>query len=178
MAKVNALTDFLLDNRRAMKGLAIGISLVVFSQFTANVAIMSYSVTIFEIFEKTKTSTSSSDPYYSAFGCSIVLAAVLILGSFLGTYFADILPRNFLNFVSLAGSAIGLFAISLYQYLQLNGYELAAFESVPLISLSVVVIMSSAGIMKLATICSVENLPPKVYLLNIIQCLSFFLFEH
>lgn len=146
-----------------MKGLGIGISLVVFSQFTANVAIMSYSVTIFEIFEKTKTSSVFLDPYLSA----IVLAVVLILGSFLGTYFADILPRKFLNFISLAGSAIGLFAISLYQYLQLNGYELAAFQSVPLISLSVVVIMSSAGIMKLATICSVENLPPKVYSVSI-----------
>lgn len=140
-----------------MKGLAIGISLVVFSQFTANVAIMSYSVTIFKVFENTKTS-ATSNPYLSA----IVLAVILILGSFLGTYFADILRRKILNFISLAGSAIGLFAISLYQYLKLNGYELTAFESVPLISLSTVMFMSSAGIMKLATICSVENLPPKV----------------
>lgn len=141
-----------------MKGLGIGISLVLFSQFTANVAIMSYSVTIFKIFENTKTSTSF-DPY----GSAIVLAIILILGSFLGTYFADILRRRILNFISLAGSAIGLFAISLYQYLKLNGFELPAFECVPLISLSFVMFFSSAGIMKLATICSVENLPPKVF---------------
>lgn len=145
-----------------MKGLGIGISLVVFSQFTANVAIMSYSVSIFEIFEKNKISSTSSDPYLSA----IVLAIILIFGSFLGTYFADILRRRILNFISLAGSAIGLFTISLYQYLKLNGYELPSFECVPLISLSFVIFVSSTGIMKLATICSVENLPPKV-------CLSF-----
>lgn len=61
--------------RNALKGLGTGIALVVFAQFTANAAITSYSVTIFE-----KTGTSY-DPYLSA----IVLAIILILGSFLGT---------------------------------------------------------------------------------------------
>lgn len=136
-----------------MKGLGIGIALVVFAQFTANAAITSYSVTIFE-----KTNTSF-DPYL----CAIVLAVILILGSFFGTYFADILGRRILNFISLAGSAVGLFAISLYQYLKLNGYELKAFEWVPLLSLSFVIFISSAGIMKLCIISSIENLPPKVF---------------
>lgn len=135
-----------------MKGLGIGIALVVFAQFTANVAIASYSVTIFQ------QAGTSYNPYLSA----IVLGVILILGSFFGTYFADTLGRRILNFISLAGSAIGLFAISLYQYLKLSGYELAAFEWVPLFSMSFVVFISSAGIMKLSTICSVENLPPKV----------------
>lgn len=135
-----------------MKGLGIGIALVVFAQFTANVAITSYSVTIFQ------QTGSSYDPYLSA----IALAIILILGSFFGTYFADILGRRALNFISLAGSAVGLFAISLYQYLKLNGYELAHFEWVPLFSMSAVVFLSSGGIMKLSTVCSVENLPPKV----------------
>lgn len=141
-----------LDNRKAMKGLGVGIALVVFAQFTANTAITSYSVMIFE------KSGTTFDPYISA----IVLAVVLILGSFLGTYFADILGRRILNFISLAGAAIGLFVISLYQYLKLNGFELSAFEWVPIASLSFVIFISSAGIMKLSLLCSLENLPPKV----------------
>lgn len=135
-----------------MKGLGIGIALVVFSQFTANLAITSYSVLIFE-----KAGTSF-DPYLSA----VVLAVMLILGSFLGSAFADILGRRILNFISLAGSAVGLFAIALYQYLKLNGYELSAFEWVPIGSLSFVIFISSAGIMKLSLLCAVENLPTKV----------------
>lgn len=57
---------------KSVKGIGIGIALVVFAQFTANAAIIVYSVTIFE-----KTG-GSFDPYLSA----IILAVILILGSF------------------------------------------------------------------------------------------------
>lgn len=139
-------------NRSSLKALGIGIALVVISQFTANFTIISYAVTIFE---KTKTSI---DPYLS----SIISAVALIFGSLLTTYLADILGRKLLILISLFGSAIGLFAVALHYYLHINGFDLSAYEYVPVVSISFVIFISSSGIVPLSYVCSVENLAPKV----------------
>lgn len=108
------------------------------------------------IFEKVGKSV---DPYIS----SIILAVALIFGSLSTTYFADIIGRRVLNIGSLFGSACGLLSMSLYHYLYVNDYDLSAFHWVPVISLSFVIFISSAGIVSLAFVCSVENLPTKVF---------------
>lgn len=107
------------------------------------------------IFEKTG---SNLNPYTS----SIILGIALLFGSVLTTYMADSFGRQFLNIFSLVGSAFGLTAVSLYQYLNMNGYDMSAFAWVPVVSLSFVIFISSAGISSLAYVCSVEYLPPKV----------------
>lgn len=86
-------------------------------------------------------SGASLDPYVS----SIMLAISLICGSLLTTSLADTLGRKLLNLASLVGSAIGLFSISFYYYLHINGYDLSAFDWVPVASLSFVIFVSSAG---------------------------------
>lgn len=140
-------------NRAALKGLGIGFALAIIAQLPANFILINYAVMIFEKVGQ------SVDPYIS----SIILAVALILGSLATTYLADILGRRVLNLVSLLGSAIGLLAMSLYYYLYVNGYDLSAFSWVPVISLSFVIFISSAGIVTLACVCSVENLPTKVF---------------
>lgn len=107
------------------------------------------------IFEKTGTSI---DPYIS----SIVLALALIVGALLTTYLADILGRKILNIVSLSGSAVGLFTLAIYYYFHIKGYDLTSFALVPVLSLSFVVLISSAGINALAYVCGIEYLPQKV----------------
>lgn len=141
-----------LVTRSALKGIAIGIALTTFSQLSANFTITSYAVMIFE-----KAGTSL-DPYV----CSILLAVALLLGGLFTTYLADIVGRKSLNVISLIGSAAGLFAVSLYHYLNLSGYDLSAFTWVPVTSLSLVIFISAVGIVPLSMVCSVENLPPKV----------------
>lgn len=136
----------------ALNGFMSGFALNAFAQLTANFTIISYAVTIFE-----RTGTSI-DPYIS----SIILALALIIGSLLTTYLADMLGRKILNIVSLAGSAVGLFTVSIYYYFHINNYDLASFVWVPVVSLSFVVFISSAGINALAYVCSVECLPSKV----------------
>lgn len=126
---------FIKVNRTALKGLGIGIALTSISVLTANLTIISYAIMIFD------RSGASLDPYVS----SIMLAIALILGSLLTTSLADKLGRKVLNLASLVGSAVGLFAISLYYYLHINGYDLSAFEWVPVASLSFVIFISSAG---------------------------------
>ncbi|XP_055298963.1 uncharacterized protein LOC129566767 [Sitodiplosis mosellana] len=138
-------------NRAVMKGLGIGISLAILAQLTANFPLVTYAVTIL------KKSGTSFNPYAS----SIVLAVMLILGSSVNTYLADIFGRKRLNFISLTGSAVGQLATSLYHYLYISGYDLSLFSWVPVVSLSFVIFILAAGILPLQLICVVEYLPPK-----------------
>ena len=140
-------------NRSALKGLGIGVALTGFAMMTANFLLIGYAVMVFE------RSGSSLDPYVS----SIMLAIALILGSLLTTSLADKLGRKLLNVISLVGSAIGLFAIAAYYYLHLHGYDLESFVWVPVASLSFVIFISSAGIVPLSFVCSIEFLPSKVW---------------
>lgn len=140
-------------NRNAIKGLGIGIALTTFVQLTANYAIVNYAVITFA---KAKTN-------FSAHTSSIILAVSLTVGSVTTTYLADKFGRKALNFVSLLGSAIGLMVVSGYHYSNLNGYDVSSFTWIPTAFLSFVIFISSAGIIPLSLVCSVENLPPKVY---------------
>lgn len=152
----NIKFEFLV-NRHAIKGLGIGFALTTFNQLTGNFTITSYAVMIFA---KTKTTLN---PHIS----SIILAVSLLVGSIFTSYLADKLGRKILNLISLTGSAIGLFTISLYQYFNVNGYDMSAFEWVPVICLSFVIFISSAGIFALSLVCSIEYLPTKVrYILS------------
>lgn len=140
-------------NRFAMKGLLTGIALVATSHATAHYMITSYAVMIFEM-----CGSQLLDPYMA----SILLAIALILGSLTTTTLADILGRKILIQISLIGSAIGLFAVALYDYLKLSGHNLESITWLPVLSLSLVVFISSAGIIPLSVLVSIENLPPKV----------------
>lgn len=139
-------------NRAAMKGLGIGTAMPFFSQMSACFAIVNYAVLVF------KKAGTSLDPYAS----SIVLAVAVLIGSLTTTYLADKLGRKLLNFISMTGSAVGLLTLSLYHYLHLSGYDVSAFSAVPVICLSFVAFISSAGIIPLTVVVCVENMPPKV----------------
>lgn len=143
-------------NRSAMKGLGIGIALTIFTALTASFPLTSYAVMLFE-----KVGTTI-DPY----NASIMLAVALILGSLSTTYLADVLGRKMLNLISLFGSAFGLLSTALFYYLQLVGFDLSAYAWVPIFCLSLVIFISSAGIVQLSIICSVEYLPAKVRLIE------------
>lgn len=148
--------NYKLGTKPSMKGLGIGFALSCFGQITGVFTILTYAVMIFE---KAKTSI---DPHI----CSIILAIALISGSLTTTYLADKLGRKVLNFISMLGSGIGLLSLSLYHYLYAEGYNLSAFEWVPVVSLSFVIFISASGVLPLTIICTVENLPPKVYLMS------------
>lgn len=98
--------------------MGIGVALVMFGQLTANIPITSYAVLIF------KKSGTSFDPSL----ISIMLPVMHIFGSLFSTYFADLIGRKLLIFISLLGSALGLFGSSLYQYLVFTGYDMSMFE--------------------------------------------------
>lgn len=70
--------------------------------------------------------------------------------------------RKSLNFLSFLGSAAGLFGLATFQYLQLNDYDLSAYQCVPVVCLSFVIFVSSAGITSLCTLCCLEYVPPNI----------------
>lgn len=61
----------------------------------------------------------------------------LLFGALASSYLADNLGRKLLNIISFLGSAAGLFAVALYQYLQFNDYDLSAYQWTPVVCLSV-----------------------------------------
>lgn len=139
-------------NRNAIKGLAIGIALTTFVQLTANYAIINYAVITFA---KAKTN-------FSANTSSTILAVSLTIGSIATIYLADTFGRKFLNFVSLLGSAFGLLIVSVYHYVNLNGFDVSSFTWIPTVFLSFVIFISSAGIIPLSLVCRFVSLPIKI----------------
>lgn len=147
----------LADNRDALRGFLNGIILACLVHLSASLVITTYSVVIFS-----KIGATHIDPYVS----TITIAVMQLIGTLCSTKFSDSLGRRKLLIISLLGSAFGLSTFSLYSYLRQNGYELTAFEWVPVASLSFVIFITSAGLFPLLFVCTVENFPTKV------QCYS------
>lgn len=141
-----------LGNRKALTGIGIGFGFNSFAQFSGNLTILTYSTIIFE---KTHTSIDSNIS-------SIMMPVANLIGSLLTTYLADRIGRRILNIFSMFGSAAGLFALALYQYLYLNGFNVSTFVWIPVVSLAFCIFASSVGIQSLVYVCCVEYLPLKV----------------
>lgn len=145
------MSDFC--NRKALKGLGVGVALAAFSQCTANFTITCYAAIVF------KKIGSSMDPNVA----SVMLALALIFGSLATGFFCDRLGRKVLNLISFVGSFVGLFIAAAFYYVNLQYVDLSMYQWVPVASLSLVVFISSAGIIPLVFICTVEYMPPKVF---------------
>ncbi|XP_055295469.1 facilitated trehalose transporter Tret1-like [Sitodiplosis mosellana] len=145
-------------NKAAIRGLTIGVILAWLTQLTGGFTFVTYAVLIFE-----KVGVSHIDPYIA----SITLAIVQIMGSFFTTQLSDHLGRKFLVLTSLFGSAFGLFSFALYAYLSHIGFDLSSFDWMPVVCLSFVIFIASAGVIPLAIVCTVENLPSKIRTLGL-----------
>lgn len=145
--------------KEAIEGISFGIILGWLLQFPGSPTFINYSVLIFE-----KSGASLVDPYVA----SIILAAAQIVGGICSTQLADTMGRKLSMIISFLGSAIALLILSIYLYLNQNGYDLSmSYSYVPVICLSFIMFISSAGILALFAVCFVEYLPTKV-------CVNFF----
>lgn len=125
--------------------------------FTANFIIMSYAKMIFQ-----KIGTSI-DPNQSAY----VMAISMTFGALATTYLSDTLGRKWTNLLSFSGSAAGLFTTAGYYYINLYHYDLSSFQFVPVVALAFVIFISSAGVVPLVFICTIELMPKNVKSSNI-----------
>lgn len=139
-------------NRQALKGLLIAVALSCFNIATACFVIITYASHIIHM------TGIEIDSLYG----SLLFAGMQIAGNVCITQLTERVGRKFLLVISLLGSAIGLAIFSAYFYLVDMGYDLRAYQLVPLISISFVIFIGSAGVVALAGVCAVENLTPKV----------------
>lgn len=86
-----------------------------------------------------------------------------IFGNVFSAQFVDSIGRKLLILISLVGNVVGLTALALYTYLNQAGFDLSLYSWVPIVSLSFVFFITSAGIVSLASICAIEFLPSKVH---------------
>lgn len=93
---------------------------------------------------------------------SIILAVVQIVGGLVSTQIGDTFGRKTTLAISLLGSIVGLGTLSVYLYLKQIGYDVSNYMWIPLVSLSLIIFITSCGIMALSNICAVENFPLKV----------------
>lgn len=119
---------------------------------SANFSLLNYAILVFQ-----KSGTDIS-PTIS----SVMLFIAQIIGCLCTTGLADKLGRKILLIVSLFGSAIGLSTLALYLYLMENGVDIHLFTWIPVVSLSFAIFIGSAGIIPLASLCTIELLPFKV----------------
>lgn len=119
---------------------------------SANFSLLNYAILVFQ-----KSGTDIS-PTIS----SVMLFIAQIIGCLCTTGLADKLGRKILLIVSLLGSAIGLSTLALYLYLMENGVDTHLFTWIPVVSLSFAIFIGSAGIIPLASLCTIELLPFKV----------------
>lgn len=148
--------DFL--NPTARKGLLIGIALMATNQLSGCFALINYSATIFN------ESGSKISPNTS----SIILAAIQIVGTYVSTVLVDRVGRKSLLLVSASCTAIGLFIVGLYSFLdkQLE-WQMTAFDWVPVAGLSFVVFIASIGVLPLPFVVLAEVMPQNVSKQNI-----------
>lgn len=142
-------------NRASLTAIINGSIISTLAHCSGFLIFITYGAYIFE-----EAATTHIDPYVS----SIVLAILQLVGILCTTKFSDSLGRKALQIISLLGSAFGQLSFALYSYLRHIGYELTAFEWVPVVSLSFVIFIASAGVVPLIFVSSVESLPAKVLL--------------
>lgn len=139
-------------NRDAVRGFMVCIAMSWFLLMTGCFTFINYALIVFH------ESNTTLDPHVAA----IILAIVQIFGGLISTSIGDTLGRKTILIISLVGSAVGLFSMSLYMYLSVNGWNLQDYRILPVVFLGFVIFISNAGIVPLSNVCAVENLPPNV----------------
>lgn len=119
-----------LVNRPALMGILNGSILAGLGHLTGYMVFTSYAIVIFK-----EAGTTNINPHISA----ISLAVLQLIGNLCSATLSDSLGRRALLISSLLGSAFGMFTFALYCYIRSIGYDVVAFEWVPVISLSFVI---------------------------------------
>lgn len=142
-----------IGTKNAIRGMIIGISLAIFSAFTGLSVLVTYTVDIFQ----------STHTPMNAHLCAIALGIMQILGCLCSTQLSDTLGRKIMLIASFLGTTLGTAILIAFLYMQSLAFDVSAFSWIPVTTLSFVIFIISAGINPLLGVCTVENLPSKVY---------------
>lgn len=130
----------------------VGPTLMAVAQFSGTFTLTNYAQTVF------RESGAQLDPNFS----SIIMGSIQVLGCLCASSFIDRLGRKVLLLVSSAGSACALFVTGSYAYLYSNGFEVSAWNALPVVSLSFFIFISAVGITPVPYVLATEVLPSKL----------------
>lgn len=136
----------------ARKGLVQAIVIPLLNQISAQYIFLTYGSKIIE----------KSGTHLSVEVASLSLAIVTILGTAVSSQLIDTKGRKFLLTFSMAGCTLGLAVMIAYLFLHQHGIDLTSFHWTPVICMTFVVWIASAGIVPVTFICLVEAFPVKV----------------
>lgn len=127
----------------------IALFLGALNQFCGSFTLINYAN---KIFKDSKTTLSEDKS-------SLIIAFVQLLANCIAMLLVDKAGRKVLVAVSLIGAAFGLFGMGLYDMFQIH---LAEFSWISIVAFSVVIFMTSLGILPLTFVLLSEILPKKV----------------
>ncbi|XP_071565085.1 facilitated trehalose transporter Tret1-like [Temnothorax nylanderi] len=132
--KTAKFTDLFRD-KATTKALIIALGLFIFQQTSGHFGMLSNTETIF------KMSGSSLSPNASA----IIVAVLLLFGSWVATVVVDRLGRRPLFLLSTAGMCVCHCVIATFCSLQNLQYDVSAYSSIPVVALSIFMVIFSLG---------------------------------
>ncbi|XP_050450567.1 facilitated trehalose transporter Tret1-like [Cataglyphis hispanica] len=128
------LSDLFRD-KATIKGLIIILGLFFGQQFAGIFAVISYTESIFQM------AGSSLSPNTS----SVIVGAIMLLGSFLSTSLIERMGRRLLLLISCVGTCTCHCVLGAFCYLQNLEYDISAYGWIPIAALSIFVIVYAVG---------------------------------
>lgn len=144
----------------AIRGIVIGLVLMTANQFTGPFTLATYAATIFQ------ETGSTIDPGMS----SIIMGITQLVGTIFASSLIDRVGRKLLLLISAAGTALALLMTGAYCYLNAHGFDVSAFNMLPVVTLSAFIFLSAIGLNPVPYVVTAESLPPKVGRLYINFC--------
>lgn len=144
-----------------MKGLGIGVVLVILNMWTGGFTVMSYAAKIF------RDSGSTISPHIS----SIIVGCMQVTGSYVSTIVIDRAGRKILLVISLTGIAIGHTVLGGFSFLN-QRYDVTAYSFISIISLSLFIFMACLGILTVPLVVMSEVVPTKLRSHSALICIT------
>jgi MFS family permease len=155
-----SVSDF--TEKKARRGLAISLFLMVLSEASGFFAVLQYTATIFE------ESGSNFTPNES----TIIVASLQILGILVSFFIVDKCGRKVLLLISTVGMGLGMTGIAVYSYLDSTGVNVAEFNWLPVVSLSFAIFIVNIGLVGIPFFIIPEILPKKILSIGNLICME------
>ncbi|XP_052892091.1 uncharacterized protein LOC128300161 [Anopheles moucheti] len=158
----------------ARRGLAMGMLLMLLTQTSGTLALITYASSIFEL--AGPPSATGQYAILPASLSSIVLATVQLLGTILSLALVDRIGRKILLIVSCLGVAIGYLTLAGYVQFYLSSapddIPAGVGQFLPICSLSVSILLASIGLLTVPFVVMAEVLPSKIRNIGSTICMT------
>uniref|UniRef100_A0A182W7L4 Major facilitator superfamily (MFS) profile domain-containing protein n=1 Tax=Anopheles minimus TaxID=112268 RepID=A0A182W7L4_9DIPT len=154
----------------ARRGLAMGMLLMLLTQCSGTLALITYASSIFEL--AGSSSAAGQNSVLPASLSSIVLATVQLLGTILSLALVDRIGRKILLIVSCLGVAVGYLTLAGYVQFFLPSVSSGVSQFLPICSLSISILLASVGLLTVPFVVMAEVLPAKIRNIGSTICMT------